>query len=188
MVPHILSQTCMLSQGKKLVQPSSIKSPQRKKQNWKPASDANGPANHSRIDEEINTGPPEHILPLTSWHELSGLLARDTQRVESHHLEHMDRIRDPEEVKQNSCEVRRPHHLDLRVQADHDCFRMMSRMTPTGESALLHVHQTRKLIERLIQPACLEGGSVGAFVPTRIARTVDRAINKKGRDHPAAAD
>ena len=89
--------------------------------------------------------------------------------MQNHHPEHLDRIRDPEEVKQNSGEVRRPHHLDLWIDADHDRFRVMSRVAPAGEGALFHVHETREQIERLIEPACLERSAVGAFVPTSIA-------------------
>src|ERR1700674_860302 len=166
---HVLGQTGVLSQGKKLVEPAPVESPQWKKQHRKPTSSAYGPADHSRIDKEVKTGPPEHLPPLALWHELSCFFAGDTQRMHNHHLEHVDRIRDPEEVKEDSGEVRRAHHLDLWVDADHDRFRVMSRMTPAGEGALFHVHETRMQIERLIQPACLERSSVRAFVPTSIA-------------------
>src|ERR1700694_5270429 len=101
MVTHVLGQTGVLSQRKELVQPAPIQSRQWEKQHWKPTSDGSGPADHSRIDEEIRTGPPEHFSPLALGHEIFCLFAGDPQGMQNHYLEHLDRIGDPEEVKKD---------------------------------------------------------------------------------------
>src|ERR1700721_1763027 len=105
MVADVLGQTGMLGQGKKLVQPSAIESRQGEKQHGKPTSHANGPPNHPRIDQEITTRPPEHLPPLALWHELSCLFAGTSQRMQEHHIKHVNGIRNPEKVEEDSRKV-----------------------------------------------------------------------------------
>src|SRR6201999_2062572 len=84
-----------------------------------------------------------------------------------------------EEVDHDRPDFRRPRDLNLGVAALEVGVRVMTRMAPAPPVSFANRHERRQVIEQVVGPAALERRAMREFVPARIARRIDGAVDEE---------
>ncbi len=118
-----------------------------------------------RQDRKIEARDREHPWPVALRNE-GRFLRREPAAGMDHQLaKRSGAALQREQVEQQAEQMGRSLHGDLRVAPDDDGVGVMPGVAPAPDFRLAHDHEAGELIDRIVHPACLEGGAMAAFMP-----------------------
>ena len=164
-IDDVVGEPAMLQQPGHHVMPGAVEARQPDQHQRQQRSHGDGERDRRDIDRRPDPRDADRLGSLHLGNEGFFLGADVAHRVADHVAHGAPRVEDAEEIEHDARQVRRPHDGDFRIKPDDDRIGMMARMAPAPGDGIAHDHEAGELVDRVVHPACLEGGAVTAFVP-----------------------
>ncbi len=185
MIENILGQTGVLRVPVSDHQPGAEEIRQANQQQWKDAAGLDGEPDDHGIEGDINACLAIDLGKFDLRNECF-LLGRHAPEGVQDDVPEIFRIHlEIEERHDDGLQIGRTRNSDLRIAADDDGVAVMAGVAPAPDRGLAHHHERRDLVERVVHPVGLEGGTVAGLVPAGIGgRGVENAVDEVRENRP----
>ena len=164
-------------------QPATVEARQPDVDQRQPRSEVDGERDHEEVDRDPGARLAiRRVGARSSGMNVASSAVSRPAACRMHTHDHVNGVPDADDIEHQPQGIGRAHREDLAVAADDDRVGVVPGVAPAPERRLLHVHERRQLVERVVEPGRPECRPVSGLVPAGIRyRSVQNPVARGRR-------